>query len=347
MRTRSRTTCTPIARDVTFAMTKAAAGPRPERTSDLAIARRVVQTEAEGLGVLATAIGPAFQAAADVLAATQGRVIVTGMGKSGHIARKVASTLASTGTPAYFVHAAEASHGDLGMIAPNDTVLAFSNSGETAELSDLLAYVRRFRIPLVAITSIATSTLATTADAAIVLPDVPEACPIGLAPTVSTTLAIAAGDALAAVLLERGGFTAEDFRGLHPGGRLGARLVRVADLMHTGPALPLVDESAPMRETILLMTEKGLGCAGVTGSDGRLTGAVTDGDLRRNMAPDLLERVTRDIMTRNPATIPADALGGEALAKMNERGITSLFVTENGLPSGVLHMHDCLRAGIA
>ena len=332
---------------MTAAIRQAATGPRPDRPSDLAVARRVVRAEAEGLGVLAAAIGPAFQAAADVLAATRGRVIVTGMGKSGHIARKVASTLASTGTPAYFVHAAEASHGDLGMITQNDTVLAFSNSGETAELSDLLAYVRRFRIPLVAVTGIATSTLAATADAAVVLPDVPEACPIGLAPTVSTTLAIAAGDALAAVLLERCGFTAEDFRGLHPGGRLGAQLVRVADLMHTGPALPLVDERTLMRDTILLMTEKGLGCAGVTDSDGRLTGAVTDGDLRRNMAPDLLERVTRDIMTPDPATIPAEALGGEALAKMNERSITSLFVTAHGRPCGVIHMHDCVRAGIA
>lgn len=326
---------------------RAAAGLHPEADSDLDIARRVVRAESEGLAVLADAIGPAFQAAAEVLAATRGRVIVTGMGKSGHIARKVASTLASTGTPAHFVHAAEASHGDLGMIARNDTVLAFSNSGETAELSDLLAYVRRFRIPLVAVTGVATSTLAVTADAAIVLPDVPEACPIGLAPTLSTTLAIAAGDALAAVLLQRNGFTAEDFRGLHPGGRLGSRLVRVADLMHTGSALPLVDENAPMRETILVMTEKGLGCAGVVDADGRLIGAVTDGDLRRNMEPELLERITRDVMTPDPATIPAEVLGGEALATMNELGITSLFVTEDGLPRGVVHMHDCVRAGIA
>ncbi len=324
-----------------------AAEPRPGRPSDLALARRVVRAEAEGLSVLAAAIGPAFETAAGILAATRGRVIVTGMGKSGHIARKVASTLASTGTPAQFVHAAEASHGDLGMIVRDDTVLAISNSGETSELSPLLAYVRRFRIPLVAVTAAAASTLATTADAAVVLPAVPEACPIGLAPTVSTTLAIAAGDALAAVLLERRGFTAEDFRGLHPGGRLGARLVRVGDLMHTGPALPLVEEDAPVRDTLLVMTAKGLGCAGVTGRGGRLIGAVTDGDLRRHMARDLLERRTRDIMTRDPATVAADALGGEALAAMNERGITSLFVTADGIPRGVIHMHDCVRAGIA
>ncbi len=329
------------------APTAAAPGPSLDDVTDLVVARRVVQAEAQGLAVLAAAIGSEFQAAADVLAGTAGRVIVTGMGKSGHIARKVASTLASTGTPAHFVHAAEASHGDLGMIARNDTVLAFSNSGETAELSDLLAHVRRFGIPLVAVTSVATSTLAATADAAIVLPDVPEACPIGLAPTVSTTLAIAAGDALAAVLLQRNGFTADDFRGLHPGGRLGAHLIRVADLMHIGTAVPLIDEGAPMRETILVMTAKGLGCAGVTDAEGRLIGAVTDGDLRRNMAPELLERTTRDVMTRRPATIAAEALGGEALAQMNERGITSLFVTEDGVPKGVIHMHDCVRAGIA
>ncbi len=326
--------------------THARAASEPE--SDLAVARRVVQAEAEGLRALSDSIGPAFESAARVLAATKGRVIVTGMGKSGHIARKVASTLASTGTPAYFVHAAEASHGDLGMITQTDTVLAFSNSGETVELADLLAYVRRFRIPLVAVTSVAASTLATTADAAIVLPDVPEACPIGLAPTVSTTLAIAAGDALAAVLLERKGFTADDFRGLHPGGRLGARLVRVADLMHTGDELPLVGEGTPMRETILVMTEKGLGCAGVTNAEGRLTGAVTDGDLRRSMTPDLLERATREVMSPNPVTISAQALGGEALERMNTRGITSLFVTDaDATPEGLIHMHDCVRAGIA
>ncbi len=332
---------------MTAVLHRTAAGAPARTPADLALARRVVRAEAEGLSVLADAIGPAFQAAAEILAATRGRVIVTGMGKSGHIARKIASTLASTGTPAHFVHAAEASHGDLGMIAPDDTVLAISNSGETFELSPLLAYVRRFRIPLVAVTAAAASTLATTADAAVVLPAVPEACPIGLAPTVSTTLAVAAGDALAAVLLERRGFTAEDFRGLHPGGRLGARLLRVADLMHTGPALPLVDEAAPVRDTILVMTAKGLGCAGATDAGGRLTGAVTDGDLRRHMAPDLLERETRDIMTANPATIAAEALGGEALATMNERGITSLFVTADRVPRGVIHMHDCVRAGIA
>lgn len=334
-------------------MPKAAArsrDPAPPKGEDAAVevGRRVVRAECEGLEALAAGIGPAFSEAVDVLAATGGRVIVTGMGKSGHIARKVASTLASTGTPAHFVHAAEASHGDLGMIAPDDSVLAFSNSGETRELSDLLAHARRFRIPLVAVTSGATSTLAGTADVALVLPDVPEACPIGLAPTVSTTLAIAAGDALAAALLERKGFTAADFHGLHPGGSLGSRLVRVSGLMHGGDELPLVPAGATMQETILEMTAKGLGCAGVVDGEGRLAGIVTDGDLRRHMEPGLLARRADEVMTREPVTIDPGALGGEALALMNEHGITSLFAVDAGRrPVGVLHMHDCVRAGLA
>ncbi len=326
---------------------------QPKRSINaLDVACRVVHAEREALdafgNALAGDLGESFLRAVEILAETRGRVVVTGMGKSGHIARKVAATLASTGTPAHFVHAAEASHGDLGMIADGDSVLAFSNSGETPELSNLLDYAHRFGIPLVAATGGATSTLASTANVALVLPDVPEACPIGLAPTVSTTLAIVAGDALAAALMERKGFTAADFRVFHPGGRLGNRLVHVSDLMHGKEELPLVSEDALMENTVIEMSAKGLGCAGVVNVDGCLAGIVTDGDLRRHMQPGLLALKTREVMTANPVTIAPEAFGGEALAIMNEHEIMSLFVVdEESRPLGALHMHDCVRAGIA
>lgn len=314
-------------------------------------ARRVLRIEADALKAidhaLAGRFGTAFAAAVDRLIAVSGRVVVTGMGKSGHIARKIAATLASTGTPALFVHPGEASHGDLGMITAKDGVLALSNSGETAELHDLIGYTRRFGIPLVAMTGEKGGTLAQEADTALRLPAAPEACPMGLAPTTSTSMMLALGDALAVALIERRGFGAPDFQVLHPGGKLGRRLLRVSELMHTGDRLPLIGPDASMGEAVLVMSEKALGCVGVIGDDGRLVGIVTDGDLRRHMAPDLMAGRVGTVMTPSPRTIRPQALAAEALGLMNARTITSLFVVDDDRPVGVLHIHDCLRAGIA
>jgi arabinose-5-phosphate isomerase len=274
---------------------------------------------------------------------------VSGMGKSGHVARKTAATLASTGSPALFLHPAEASHGDLGMAQPGDALLLFSNSGETTELADLVAHARRFGMKLVAITGRAGSTLATAADAALVLPNAPEACPMGLTPTTSTTMQLALGDALAVALLTRRGFTATDFRAFHPGGRLGARLRRVGEMMHEGDAVPLAAPDTPMQQALLLMTGKGFGCVGVVEGE-RLVGIVTDGDLRRAMGPDLLDRTVGQVMTLSPRTTRAEALAAEALHAMNAGGrpITSLFVVDAaGRPVGIVHLHDLLRGGVA
>ncbi|MDA0661489.1 MAG: KpsF/GutQ family sugar-phosphate isomerase [Proteobacteria bacterium] len=314
--------------------------------TDLVSAARVLKLEADGINALSASLDGRFTAALDVLANVKGRVIVTGMGKSGHVARKIAATLASTGTPAYFVHPGEASHGDLGMIARDDAIIALSNSGNTRELYDLFEYAKRFAIPLIAITSGADSTMSDVADIAFILPPIPEGCPMGLAPTTSTTMALALGDAIAVALLERRGFSTTDFRVLHPGGQIGSSLQRVSDLMHTGDELPLAPEDAGMSDAVLAMTAKHFGCVGIIGQDGTLKGVVTDGDLRRHMSDSLLSRTAAEIMTVNPATIRAQALGAEALSLMNERAITSLFVTEDGHPVGILHIHDCLRAGI-
>jgi arabinose-5-phosphate isomerase len=317
---------------------------------DLSVARDVLATEAAGLRALAAALDARFGAAVEALAGVSGRVVVTGIGKSGHVARKIAATLASTGTAALFVHPAEASHGDLGMIAPGDAILALSNSGETSELADLVAHARRFGLTLIAVTARPESTLATAADIALILPAAPEACPMGLAPTTSTTMQMAMGDALAVALLTRRGFTAADFHQFHPGGRLGARLRRVRDLMHDGAALPLAPHGTSMDRAIVLMTAKTFGCLGVTDAEGRLIGIVTDGDLRRAMGPDLLTRTVETIMTRQPRTIGPDALAAEALHEMNARGrpITALFVVDAARrPVGILHVHDLLRAGLA
>jgi arabinose-5-phosphate isomerase len=317
---------------------------------DLDVAREVLATEAAGLRALAAALGPDFARAVDCLGRASGRIVVSGMGKSGHIGHKIAATMASTGTPAMFVHPAEASHGDLGMIVPGDAVLALSNSGETAELADLVAHARRFNLPLVAITARADSALARAADVALLLPAAAEACPMGLAPTTSTTMQLALGDALAVALLKRRGFTAADFRRFHPGGRLGSRLRRVRDLMHTGDAVPLAPADLPMDQALVLMTEKRFGCLGVTGPAGDLVGILTDGDLRRAMGPDLLTRVVRDVMTAKPRTIGPDSLAVEALHAMNahERPVTALFVVgATGRVEGILHIHDLLRAGVA
>ena len=316
---------------------------------DVEVARTVLAAEAAGLRALAASLDGRFAAAVERLAACTGRVVVSGMGKSGHVGRKIASTLASTGTPALFVHPGEASHGDLGMIVPGDAVLALSNSGETAELADLVAHARRFGLPLVAVTRQSDSALARAADVLLLLPAAAEACPMGLAPTTSTTMQLALGDALAVALLTRRGFTATDFSQFHPGGKLGAQLRRVSDLMHGGDAMPLADAGLPMSQALLVMTGKGFGCLGAVEASGRLAGVLTDGDLRRAMGPDLLGRRVEDVMNRTPRTIGPDALAADALRLMGgPRPVTSLFVLDaDGRPIGLLHVHDLLRAGVA
>ncbi|MDH3661516.1 MAG: KpsF/GutQ family sugar-phosphate isomerase [Alphaproteobacteria bacterium] len=315
----------------------------------LATGRRVLGIEADALMATAAALDQTFAHAVDMIAGINGRVIVTGMGKSGHIGRKIAATFASTGTPALFVHPAEASHGDLGMITSDDLVLALSNSGETPELADIVAYCRRFSISLMAIVGRAPSALAEAADLVLLLPDRPEACPMGLAPTTSTTAALALADALAIALLEHNGFDANRFGVFHPGGKLGRKLIKVEQLMHTRDTLPLVDLDASTADAILEMTTKRFGCVGVLDQKQELAGIITDGDLRRHMAPDLLGRPAAEVMTRSPRTIRPEALAVEALAVMNQpdRPITVMFVLESRRPVGILHMHDCLRAGVA
>lgn len=306
-------------------------------------ARRVIRTEIEGLDALAQGLDHSFERAVELILAARGRVIVSGMGKSGHVGRKIAATFASTGTPAQFVHPGEASHGDLGMVTENDVALVLSNSGETPELADLIAHTRRFKIPLIGVASRAESTLLRQADVALVLPAAPEACGSGIVPTTSTTMTLALGDALAVALMEHRKFTPEHFRTFHPGGKLGAKLSRVGDLMHRD--MPLVAENAPMSEALLVISQKGFGVTGVTDDQGHLTGIVTDGDLRRHMQG-LLEHSAAEVMTRNPRSISAEALAEQALAEMQARKITSLFVLEGARPVGLLHIHDFLRSGM-
>jgi arabinose-5-phosphate isomerase len=327
-------------------------------------AQRTLELETEGLMALRTALdkmergglGEAFVAAVGVLAGASGRVIVTGIGKSGLVGQKVAATFASTGTPAFFVHPSEASHGDLGMIRREDALVALSWSGEAVELGSIITYSRRFRVPLLAITSQAGSTLARQADVVLALPRVKEACPHGMAPTTSTTMQMALGDCLAIALLERRGFTAQDFKVFHPGGSLGAQLRFITDVMHTGDSLPLVPEGKAMAEAIVTMTEKSFGCLGVTDAEGRLIGMITDGDLRRHMGPGLLQARVEEIMTREPKTLPPDTLCSAALEQLNSLkrgdasrppGVTQMFVVEDGKPIGIVHVHDLLRAGVA
>ncbi|HST95000.1 MAG TPA: KpsF/GutQ family sugar-phosphate isomerase [Microvirga sp.] len=314
-------------------------------------ALRTLGTERDGLTVLMEAIGnglgAVFTAAVDRIAAAPGRVIVSGMGKSGHVARKIAATLASTGTPAHYVHPAEASHGDLGMIQPDDVILALSWSGETTELADLIGYAKRFRVPLIALTSNADSTLGHAADLCLALPKAREACPNGLAPTTSTTMQLALGDALAIALLERRGFTAEHFRVFHPGGKLGARLKLVRDVMHKNERLPIVGVEARMDEAIDEIGRKGFGSVIVVHPDGTLAGIVTDGDLRRNLRPDLRTLPVSSIMTRTPRTIAPDDLLATALEIQETSKITALIVVENQRPIGLVHYLDLLRAGAA
>ncbi|MDX2144793.1 MAG: KpsF/GutQ family sugar-phosphate isomerase [Rhodospirillaceae bacterium] len=312
----------------------------------IASARRVFTTAVEGIQAMDKSLGSDFKACVELFLGIKGRVIVSGMGKSGHVGHKIAATLASTGTPAFFVHAAEASHGDLGMITNDDAVLALSNSGETSELADLIDYTRRFGIKLVAITSKRNSSLGQAADIVLELPGVPEACPLGLAPTTSTTMMLALGDALAVSLLERRGFTSDDYKVFHPGGKLGRRLLKVADLMHAGHELPLVKPGTSMSDTIVVMTQKTFGIAGVV-DGGKLIGVVTDGDLRRHLQSGLLERTAGDIMTRNPKSTRGGMLAQEALRLMNEWKVACLFVVDDGAPVGIVRLHDILRAGAA
>lgn len=313
--------------------------------ADLDVARKAIATERAGLAALETGLDAALTHALDLIAAVKGRLIVSGMGKSGHIARKIAATFASTGTPAQFVHPGEASHGDLGMIRAGDAVLALSNSGETAEMTDLVAYTRRFRIPLIAMTARADSALGQAADVVLRLPAAEEACAVGLAPTTSTTIMLALGDALAVSMMARHGFTADAFRDFHPRGSLGKRLAKVSDLMHADP--PVVRAGTRMSDAVLEITAKRFGCTAVVDAQGALVGIVTDGDLRRHMGGDLLALSVDKVMTRNPQSVAPAALAVEALATMNARQITALLVCEDRKPVGIVHIHDLLREGVA
>jgi arabinose-5-phosphate isomerase len=325
--------------------------PEPAANSHIASALRTLDTEAEGVAALAAAmsdgLGAPFVAAVETIRAARGRVIVTGMGKSGHVARKIAATLASTGTPAFFVHAADASHGDLGMITSDDVMLALSWSGETEELKDLINYSRRFRIVLIAITVNVESTLGKAADIVLALPATREACPHNLAPTTSSLMQLALGDALAIALLESRGFTAIDFGVFHPRGKLGAALKFVAEVMHPGAAVPLIKRGAPMSDAIVEMSAKGFGCVAVIEENGTLAGVITDGDLRRHMRADFLQASVDAVMTAAPKTVRPDQLASEALQILNSSKITALIVVEAERPVGIVHFHDLLRAGVA
>lgn len=323
-----------------------ATAPAANNTA-LASAHRTLDLEIAGLKALRDSLNEVFIKAVDRLHAAKGRVIVTGMGKSGHIAGKIAATLSSTGTPAQFVHPAEASHGDLGMITVDDVILALSKSGETTEFHPLIDYALRFEIPIIAITANEESTLAKAATHLLQLPNAQEACPNGLAPTTSTTLQLALGDALAVALLEKRGFTATDFKIFHPGGKLGAMLRQVGEIMHGESGLPLASRNLLMDQALILMTTRGFGCLGIVDEAGALIGIITDGDLRRHMGNDLLSRRTEEIMTRAPKVIPPTMLTAEALKIMNALRITGLFVVENGKPVGFVHIHDFLRMGAA
>jgi arabinose-5-phosphate isomerase len=314
-------------------------------------ALRTLDTEASGIAAISAALqsdlGPVFVGAADLIRNAKGRLIVTGLGKSGHIGRKIAATFASTGTPAFFVHAAEASHGDLGMITADDVILAMSWSGEQPEMKNLITYAKRFKIPLIAMTADRDSTLSQAADVALTLPKAREACPHNLAPTTSSLMMLALGDALAIALLEGRGFTSVDFSVLHPGGKLGAMLKFTRDLMHSGDAVPLKPLGTRMSDALVEMSSKGFGCVGIIDSHGRIAGIVTDGDLRRHMRSDLMTALVDDVMTKNPKTISRDLLASEALEILNSSKITALIVTDASRPVGIVHLHDILRAGVA
>lgn len=314
-------------------------------------ALRTLDAGTSGIAAIVAALqgplGAAFTATVELIRQAKGRVIVTGLGKSGHVARKIAATLASTGTPAFFVHASEAGHGDLGMITTDDVIVALSWSGEQPEMKNLITYAKRFRIPLIAMTAECESTLSKAADIALTLPKAREACPHNLAPTTSSLMMLALGDALAIALLEGRGFTSVDFSVLHPGGKLGAMLKYTRDLMHAGDAVPLKPLGTRMSDALVEMSSKGFGCVGITDARGAIVGIVTDGDLRRHMRPDLMTAFVDDVMTKNPKTIGRDLLASEALEILNSSKITALIVTDANKPVGIVHLHDILRAGVA
>ena len=318
-----------------------------KKPSPIDTARRVLIQESKALDRMANELGQSFASAIEIFEMVKGRIVVSGMGKSGHIAKKIAATLSSTGAPAVFVHPAEASHGDLGMITNLDALLILSNSGETSELNDLIEYAKRFEVPLVAIVGREISTLAESSNVTLILPNEPEAGALGLAPTTSTTMALAMGDALAISLLERRGFSEQDFKLFHPGGKLGSKLLRVSEIMHTGKSIPTVELNTSMTEALITITEKSFGCVGITSRSQDLVGVITDGDLRRHMNEELLTLLVNDVMTKNPSSIRPNALAAEALGIMNDLKITSLFVAESGSLKGIVHIHDCLRAGVA
>jgi arabinose-5-phosphate isomerase len=320
-------------------------------TTAVQSALRTLDAEASGIAALVAALGAdlsaAFTTAVDLIRDAKGRLIVTGLGKSGHIGRKIAATFASTGTPAFFVHAAEASHGDLGMITADDVILALSWSGEQPEMKNLVTYAKRFRIPVIAMTADCDSTLSQASDVALTLPRAREACPHNLAPTTSALMLLALGDCLAIALLEGRGFSSIDFSVLHPGGKLGAMLKHIRDLMDSNEAVPLKPLGTPMSEALVEMTSKGFGCVGIVDPRGLLVGIVTDGDLRRHMGPDLMSALVDDVMTRNPKTVLRETLASEALEILNSSKVTALLVADAGRPVGIVHIHDLLRAGVA
>ena len=317
---------------------------------ELQEAYRVLELEAKALMALRDHLDESFAQAVNLIYENRGKVVVTGMGKSGHVARKIAATLSSTGTPSIFVHPAEASHGDLGMIAPHDVIVALSVSGETTELSDVIEHARRWSLPLIAVTQQSQSTLADIATTVLALPKIEEACAIGLAPTTSTTMMMALGDALATTLMKRRDFSLNDFGVLHPGGKLGQRLKRVKDLMHKGEKIPLASQDSLMKDVLLIMTSKSFGCVGLIDTEGRLTGIITDGDLRRHMSPNLLDLPASEVMTENPLTVEGHVLAQEALALLNQFNRTNLFVVDHqdcqNVPIGIIHIHDFLRSDI-
>lgn len=312
----------------------------------LAEARKVISLEVSALKALSESLDHHFEKAVDIIMNVSGRVIISGMGKSGHIGAKIAATFASTGTPSFFLHPGEASHGDLGMITKDDVIICLSNSGETAEISDLIAYSKRYSIPLIAIASSQNSTLAKNSDCALIVPKMPEACPNGLAPTTSTTMMLVLGDALAVAMMRMRGFTSENFLNFHPGGKLGARLLKVSDLMHCAPGLPLVPKEMLLSDVIIEITSKSFGCAGVLSNNGSLVGIITDGDLRRHIKLDsFLNRKACDVMSCKPITLSPEKLVNEAVAIMEKNNITCIFITQDQKPMGIVHIHDCLRIG--
>lgn len=318
-----------------------------EVQKDIDCAKRTIDREIDTIIKLKESLNETFTQALDVMQNAKGRIIITGMGKSGHIGKKIAASLASTGTPSFFVHPAEASHGDLGMITEDDVVVAISNSGESKELVDILNYCKRFGIKLISITKNSESSLGKAGDIVLLLPNNGEACPLGLAPTSSTTATLVLGDILTAGLIERKGFTKSDFNARHPGGKLGSILQKVSDLMHTGSEMPILEENSDMQRVLLEMTSKRLGCVGFINSNGELTGMLTDGDLRRCLSPQILQEKAINLMTKNPKTISKDVMASEAMKIMHDKKITNIFVLENKKPIGVIHIHDLLNNGVA